>query len=452
MQRVAQGRSIDLDLILKDSSGALVDPISLKVDINRPNGVPDIIDLSPSRLRQGAWRYTLSVGSAIATGIWSATWHAVMAGGSTYESTDVFEIVEAGAPFGSSSTTIDRFERGKRIPVDAVFYIDNQPVDVTAVSVSVTDPVGNPVTISETPTELREGVWRGWWNIPYNALRGVYIASWTGTYDGVTVGFESPFEIVSESLAAPSFSAGIDRVPSGGIRSFDAVFRTANGLLWDPDDSQILIVDPNGVTVVAEQPDRLTTGVYRYTTPLGVVGFWILDWSGENDAITADFKSIVEVVATELVDTSLEDQHPFGASISGVRALLAHQAITSVTQPNIVQVERFIDDIAAIVSLRIGPYATAIVDQNLVERITAMAKVVVETGAASIAQDAAHPAKALPNLSEYGGELWTRYQLLLDQLVAVVNNATPGDDPGAGNTGGGAVYSEPPVFGLWMRQ
>lgn len=143
-------------------------------------------------------------------------------------------------------------------------------------------------------------------------------------------------------------------------------------------------------------------------------------------------------------------EHLYGADLDGVQALIPNYSIGD-ANPSVEDVERFIDNMAAEVSLQIGAFESVITDSSLNGRINAMAKVVVETGAAAMTEDAAYPTRARPNDTSYGSVLWGRYKDLMALLLKLVGDATPGDDPGAGfDFGGAGVIAPPPKFRDWM--
>lgn len=452
MQSIPQSGTVALDLVLRDVDGRFIDASQVTVSILRPDGSTAISAEPAARQRLGLWRFSYAAPSLAAQGIWSIVWSAQLTSGA-YSATDVFEVLEAGSPYRTEVTHLDRFSRGQRVPLDAVFKRAGAPVAATSVSVTLVDSSGSPVAVDVAPTALAPGVYRAWWEAPYNARTGVYVATWSGTVGGVHVGFQEPLEVVAEDVPAVGYSTGVDRISVGSIRAFDAIYRSAEGTLWDPTTVGILIKDPGGSTVISRAPDRLATGVYRETTPLGTAGFWTLDWSGADSTNTVDHMAIVEVVETGVGGPDVEDQHLFGATIEGVRGKLPHFLIDRTSNVTIRQVDGYLDDISAQVSFRIGDYTHTIADQGLVGRVTAMAKYVVELGAAATAQDAGFPANASPNQSEYGTKLWERYNAALVELVQVVNDATPGTDPGAGGDSGGTigVVSSGPVFRVGMR-
>ncbi len=452
MQSVPQSQSIDLDLVVAESDGQFASAASVDVEVRRPDGSVAVSGLSAARLRQGLWRFSFAVPSNASLGVWTVLWAVVTGEGAEFQAVDPFEVREAGSPFRTETTHISRATKGERVPLDVLFQQEDQPIEATSVSLSVYDPSGDPVEISEPPVPMGHGVFRSWWDAPFNARTGVYVASWTGTVDGNVVTTEEPFEVLAEDPEIANFSAGVDRIAVGSVRAFDAVYRTSDGMLWDPESPSVKIISPTGDVVFDRSPRRLATGVYREVLPLGVAGLWVTDWRGTDEGVTAKFMTFVEAVESGAGGPVLEDQHPFGATVEGVQALLPHFLIDHVSTVTSRQVGQHIENIGAQVSLRIGSYETSISEVGLVARVTAMAKYVTELGAAASTQDSGFPAQAGSNSSEYGAVLWERYNMALTQLIQVVDNATPGDDPGAGGDSGGgmSVYSHPAQFRIGM--
>lgn len=451
MQSVAQGNIIDLDLIVRDTDGELVDPLTITVNIIRPDNSTAVASAEPVKVHTGIWRYSFDTPSNGLVGAWIAQWSALLPDFSTKEVEDPFELRESGSPYKTNLSHIERAKAGTRIALDAVIRLGGELTDVDVSSVALFDPDGNEITFDSDVVHLGRGVYRTWWDSPYDATEGIYTASWSITLDSAVTTFENPLEVLVDEIPTSLISSGVNRIKAGTICVFDGVFRTA-GILTNVSAPRVQIFDPSGLLTIDVQPDAVSTGVYRKTTPLGISGIWTIVWSGEND--TVEFTEAIEVVLSEVGGQEPEDEHLFGATLAGVKAKLPHLSITYATQPTKIQVEGYIDDIATHVAFRIGAYSSVITDTDLVNRITGMAKYVVELGAAATAQDAAHPSHVGPNESAYGGTLWSRYEKALQELVDVVNNATPGIDPGAGDPGGtsgaGAVYGNGPQFYVGM--
>ncbi len=451
MQSVPQGSSCDLDIIVKDENGDFVDPTSLTLTVRNGAGVPVLENAEPTRKRQGFYRYRFSVNPLSATGFWSAAWSAVLPGGIEIEKDELIEVAPAGSPYRSESTNIETVNRGTRKSLDVIFRSGNVRANATDVGLALTDPFGQDVLISSDITNPAAGLFRGWWDVPSNATPGVWVLTATGRLDGVVRAVEYPMEVLASPIDSPAFSSGTERVAIGSYQSFDCVFRSSDGTLWDPEITNVVVYDPSMSEILNEEPTRIQVGVYRITLPLGVPGFWIMEWSGDDDGLSLEYASIVEVIASGPGMPTISRQHSFGADIQGVRALAAQYQIDINTLPTINYVDVYLDNIAAEVSLRIGAYGAEITDESLVGRVTAMAKYVVELGAAATAIDAGHPANVGPNQTSYGELLWERYRLALADLVGVVNNATAGLDPGAGIVNGIQVSAPPKFFTSFME-
>lgn len=451
MQKVPQGDSIDLDVEIRNTAGSLIDPISIQGAIYRSDNSTDQTAITPNRLSTGIYRWTRTIPNDALRGIWSVEWDAILSGGLELSAEDIFEVLEYGAPFQTAIPRVDFVERGTHSVIDLIIKSGGTRVNATSVELSLTDVTGSVIATSVNPAHLSTGVYRCYVDIPYNAVPGIGVASWAAVVNTETVAIENPTEILLDPVSETDFSSGIERVAVGGTAVFDAVYLSSDGTLLDPENPEVLITDPNGVIAVDQQPPRMTQGVYRKRLPLSIPGFWKIKWSGQDESSTVQYTDVIEVVASGPGGPEIDGTHVFGATIDGVRNFIPHLLIDANTMPTIIQVSDFIDNIGSEVAFRIGEYAIQISDTGLVDRITAMAKYVVELGSAATTMDACYPAKAAPNDTSYGNILWQRYQTNLAELIQVVNDATPGPDPAVNMGSSSAAVSGPsPQFYTWM--
>ncbi|QGZ17113.1 hypothetical protein HYQ19_gp014 [Arthrobacter phage DrYang] len=123
----------------------------------------------------------------------------------------------------------------------------------------------------------------------------------------------------------------------------------------------------------------------------------------------------------------------WGVSVDDVSALAPHIVITNSEAPaptgtpdpynsttvrklTTMQVQQFINDITAMVDMRLHE-RVRITDGVFIAKVAAAAKDIVTNGAASYLVSAAFPMKAGPNENtSYAAELWNRYKLGLEEL------------------------------------
>lgn len=133
----------------------------------------------------------------------------------------------------------------------------------------------------------------------------------------------------------------------------------------------------------------------------------------------------------------------YGCEAADVTGLLPGVSIPA-EQPagvrgvTIATVDRFIDQVAAKVALRLDK-AEAL-SQARKDAVWASARAVVADGAASYTQAARFPVQAGANTDEYAAVLWARYQAGLKQLADTVSgwvaDETAGDDDPARGAAG----------------
>ncbi|ALY09860.1 hypothetical protein SEA_JAYCOOKIE_14 [Arthrobacter phage JayCookie] len=127
----------------------------------------------------------------------------------------------------------------------------------------------------------------------------------------------------------------------------------------------------------------------------------------------------------------------WGVSVDDVSALAPHIVITNAEAPPTggtpdpynattvrkltnQQVQKFINDVTAMVDMRLHERAR-ITDEVFTAKIAAAAKDIVTNGAGSYLVAAAFPMKAGPNENtSYGAELWNRYKYGLEELEKAI--------------------------------
>lgn len=95
-------------------------------------------------------------------------------------------------------------DQGQTVTLDLAFLDDNQnPVDVSGATVSITDPLGNPVASGLVPTATGStGAYEYQYAVPLTAALGVWSASWSGTSSGSSFGGVTLFNVIGSGGSA----------------------------------------------------------------------------------------------------------------------------------------------------------------------------------------------------------------------------------------------------------
>lgn len=322
-------------------------------------------------------------------------------------------------------------------------------IDPVDPHLTIARPSGAAVITNAVPAKVAVGVYRYSYMLDPLAVLGIWKVTWSGTLPSggtaVQVAIEDVFEVGASGSPVVSDSPGFVVATLGQVATFDGVFRKGS-VLVDPTNVAVQVY-VNEFLTTSGAPTRLAKGVFRYSwlCPTNVSpGPGRIHWSGLIDGVA---ESTDEVFVVSPVSVN---PHPFDSSVKGVQGLLPYLPITETSMPSIAMVETFLDDIGAEVSLRIGDYVSSVGDPALRDRILNYARYVTHLGSAAQAQDTSHPEQTGGAVgSAWGGVLWARYQAALDRLVSVVDHATPGEDPGAGEGGqpSGGLQSLPMFTG-----
>lgn len=341
--------------------------------------------------------------------------------------------------------------QGATIELDAEFRDGTgHLVDPATPKISISQPSGTVVVNLATPAKIAVGLYRYSLSLDVAAVTGLWKATWSATVTGTPLTFDDPFLVSAYGTPPVSESAGVEHWEQGQTAVLDLESRSASGLLADLDSVTVTILDTTGASRASSaSPQHLATGVYRYlyTVPVdATVGIWRAQWD-----VVQDGNPLISVDAFEIVGVGAGALHVYGASLDGMRAFVPYLGFGSAGMPGDDEANAYLDAIGSEVSLRLGNFAGLITDVGLLDRVMKFARYVVELGAAATAALAAFPANEVPNQSGYGTSLWERYQVALAELIGLVNDATPGPDPGSGLTSGAAVSAPPPVLTTFMQ-
>lgn len=105
-QKVGQGGTIVLPVIIRDGAGTLVDPVDLLVDIINPATVEVVTNGVPVRISTGRYEYTYALDPTAPQGDWQVHWTGTVAGLPATVN-DSFTVVEAGTIQVESVADID---------------------------------------------------------------------------------------------------------------------------------------------------------------------------------------------------------------------------------------------------------------------------------------------------------------------------------------------------------
>lgn len=342
--------------------------------------------------------------------------------------------------------------RGSTIDLDCAFRDGGGFLaDPTNPRITILAPDNSSVVSNAVPAKRSTGIYRFSLSLDLASTIGIWLANWSGTIGGYGLAQQDAFEVTDIGTAARPVSTGTPSWVVGTTATIDLETRDDDGLLAAATGVSLVLVDSASAPIDVESgPTALRAGVYRCTFIVpAVLGIGSATWTATVDGIEFDAQD-----AFEVIPDPYGAAHPYGASIPGVQAFIPEQLISETSSPSVAQVNYFIDNIASEVGLRIGNYTTTITDVGLQGRVTAFARYVVNLGAAATAFDASYPSLSSPNASSYGNVLWSRYEAVLSELIQLVDNATPGTDPGAdipGSVGGPLVSSGPPVFWSQME-
>lgn len=132
----------------------------------------------------------------------------------------------------------------------------------------------------------------------------------------------------------------------------------------------------------------------------------------------------------------------YGATVEGIRSLLADVVIDDDSKPSAAQVGEWLLDYEDTVAGRIG--LLDFLDEADRAPYTRRARNLVHLAVAATTEDAVHPSGASATETSYGQVLWSRYESGLELLEADVDEARE-TTPGAGaGTEGNPLGSFPP--------
>lgn len=216
----------------------------------------------------------------------------------------------------------------------------------------------------------------------------------------------------------------------GSTPTLVGAFSDLNGDPITPDTITVRVLRPSGTidTYTAGDIAVPATGEAEVQITLDEVGFWFYRFDGTGNVVVPDESSLL--VRESAFDTAATDGGPyFGATIDGVSGHLPDRVFSNASRPTEADVGRFIMEIAARVSARIGAVDT-ITDTSRRAAILSAARGLVHLGVASWAEAAGMPEEAeADNASTYSTWLWHRYTEGLDELAASAYRLIPPDVP-----------------------
>lgn len=191
---------------------------------------------------------------------------------------------------------MDQLRSGLPSHIDGEYRLGSVLVDPFLPTVVLFRPDGTEFG-EGIPVRLTTGFFRYEITLPTTEPLGFWTMQWRGTLDGVAVGFDSVFEVVSGSaeLGAPS----TETIKLGVLSHLDGDYRIDNELT-DPTSPTVVISRPDGSLYFIAAPTRLLTGVYRLRFILPddeAIGIWTMQWRGALDGVAVAFDDVFDVVA-----------------------------------------------------------------------------------------------------------------------------------------------------------
>lgn len=234
----------------------------------------------------------------------------------------------------------------------------------------------------------------------------------------------------------------------GASPTLSGAFTDLEGNAYSPGTVTVKVRKPSGTitsytTTTTPAVEIPTVGTATIRITLDQVGFWFYRFEG-SDSVASPDESVL-FVRESAFDTDGPDGGPyFGATIEGVAGRLPDRTFTDLTRPTEAQVGRFIIEIAARVSARIGAVET-VADAGRKAALLTAAQGLVHLGAASMAEAAGAPEQADANAAtSYAQWLHERFKEGLDELAATAKGLVPPDVPDDPSIGAGSpVWSFP---------
>lgn len=422
----------------------LTDPVAPSVRLLRPDG-SQFGTAAPQQIYTGTYRLSFLIPGGEPAGVWIAEWSGAL------EGVDVvvrnpFEVLERGPV--TRSPTVDRVRLGAIEALAGEFRAGITLTDAVGATATLYRPDGTefgPLAL----THVRTGVYVGALQLSLDEPEGFWRVEWSGQVGLTHVLFTDVFEVIGRGdlNTAPA----IQKVVPGFRSVIDGTYRAGN-TISDPVSPTFTLRRPDGTLFVTSVPEQVFPGVYRFDLLLPTnepTGYWTVEWTGTIDGVGADYIDVIEVVA----EASTATTYPYGTTIDGLRAYLPYLSITAQSKPSRTQAEHFLDEIGAEVALRIGDVDTSLVAKpNVLARVLRSARHVVYLGAAALIQDATNPERSQQGGDGYATVTWQRYKDALDKLEAIVDAATPGETPGAGDDTSNypEIESGPPQFSTFM--
>lgn len=222
--------------------------------------------------------------------------------------------------------------------------------------------------------------------------------------------------------------------PSGAAVAFRVIDPDTGPVNLDVDDLQLAATVDGDQADARLDDDEVTVVV---DVPAGLEGNVVVTLAVVSNDLELDVDgATVLVVAT----------HRYGATFAGVEALVPNLTITYTGSPSVADVGRWLDELGDRVAGRLG--ALDGLDVDAVASIAARARGLVHLGAASYAEDAAHPDRTTSQPdARYGAVLWARFLEGLEELASDVDEllAGTGATPGVASAGAAASFP-PPLF------